>query len=615
MGQLPVHPALPYRDDPRPTFSRLRGLPLAVSPHLSRSTVRAIEPPGRRSLLMLHAMLTTPKKFLKRTRSLVLARAVVSASFLAAPAAGARAQQPPAQQSAATPATSVPLALPPAVPREFRAAWVSPIYDRGFRDWPSSPGLSPDQQRAELEKLLDDAASIGLNAVILHVRLAGDALYPSKYAPWSALFSGQSGVGPSPSYDPLAFAVQAAHARGLQLHAWFNPFRAALPGVPGKAASTHVTRQHPEWVVKYGTQTWIDPGIPAARKYVLETILDVARRYDVDGIHLDDYFYPYRESRTYTRRVKKKRVRVHEEIPFPDARSWKRYGAANGFTDRDAWRRANIDDFVQSLYTGVKAIKPTMVVGISPFGIWRPGSPSGITGLDSFSEIYADSRRWLAQGWVDYLAPQLYWQVDGVQDRFRALDSWWLGENPMRRFVWPGLYTSRVFGGLDSWPTDEIETQIATIRDARAGSADAPGHVHFRLRALLADNARVARSLAGEYAQRALVPAFTWLGASPPSAPSIATTPATTAVSMISGDGVAPRWWLIQVRGVGGGWTTTIQPGAATQVTVESLSASSPDEIAVTAVSATGVESEPAVIAWPPVSNAPAAKTRTNPRP
>lgn len=545
---------------------------------------------------MLHAM---------RIRILVVAHAVASASFAAAQVAPAGA--PDSAQVA-------PLAPPPPVPREFRAAWVTPIYDRGFRDWPSRAGLSPDAQRAELIALLDDAASIGLNAVILHVRLAGDAFYPSKYAPWSALLSGQSGLGPSPSYDPLAFAVQAAHARGLQLHAWFNPFRAALPGVPGKAASVHVTRQHPDWVVKYGKQTWIDPGNPAARKYVLETILDVARRYDVDGVHLDDYFYPYRESRTYTRRVKKRRIRVTQEIAFPDGRTWKRYGTPRGFTDRDAWRRANIDDFVQSLYTGVKAIKPSMIVGISPFGIWRPGSPSGVTGLDSFSEIYADSRRWLAQGWVDYMAPQLYWQVDGVQDRFRALDSWWLTENPMRRFLWPGLYTSRVFGGFDSWPTDEIQTQIATIRNARAGSANPPGHVHFRLSALLADNERVARSLSVEYAQRALVPAFTWLGAAAPPAPALATAPSTTTVTMLAGDGVAPRWWLIQVRGAGGAWTTKLQPGSATQLAMDSVATTKPNEIAVSAISATGVESDPAVVAWPPTATAPTSKARRGPR-
>jgi uncharacterized lipoprotein YddW (UPF0748 family) len=550
---------------------------------------------------MLHAMLT---------RSLVIVHAALSASLAAAQVAPSGA--PPANTSASAP----PLAPPPAVPREFRAAWVTPIYDRGFRDWPSKPGLSPDAQRAELIALLDDAAAIGLNAVILHVRLASDAFYPTKYAPWSPLLSGQSGVGPSPSYDPLAFAVSAAHARGLQLHAWFNPFRAILPGVPGKPASTHVTRQHPDWIVKYGKQTWIDPGNPAARKYVLETILDVARRYDVDGIHIDDYFYPYRETRTYTRRVKKKRIRVTEEINFADGRSWKRYGAGHGFGDRDSWRRANIDDFVQSLYKSVKAIKPAMIVGISPFGIWRPGSPAGITGLDSFSEIYADSRRWLNQGWVDYIAPQLYWQVDGAQDRFRALDSWWRTENPMHRFVWPGLYTSKVYGGFDSWPIDEIETQITTIRDARAGSADPPGHVHFRLSALLADNERLARSLARDYAQRALVPAFTWLGAAAPPSPSLATTPSAPTVTVISNAAAAapPRWWLVQVRGAGGVWTTKLQPGAATQIAVDSMSSSNPNEIAVTAISATGVESEPAVVAWPPTGNAAAPPARNRRR-
>ena len=177
---------------------------------------------------------------------------------------------------------------PPPVPREFRAAWVTPIWDRGFRDWPSVAGLSPDSQRAEMRALLDHASVIGLNTLILHVRLAGDAMYPTKFAPWSAYLTGKSGEAPSPSYDPLAYAVEEAHARGIQLHAWFNPFRAMLPVFAGKAAATHVTRTHPEWIRKYGTQTWIDPGDPAARKYVLETMLDVVKRYDVDGIHIDD---------------------------------------------------------------------------------------------------------------------------------------------------------------------------------------------------------------------------------------------------------------------------------------------------------------------------------------
>ncbi|MEO7085729.1 MAG: family 10 glycosylhydrolase, partial [Gemmatimonadaceae bacterium] len=190
------------------------------------------------------------------------------------------------------------LTAPPTVAREFRAAWVTPIWDRGFRDWPSAAGLTPDSQRTEMRALLDHAAALGLNTVILHVRLAGDALYPTQYAPWSAFLTGKSGQAPQPMWDPLEYAVAEAHARGLQLHAWFNPFRAMLPLFAGKAAASHVTKTHPDWIRKYGSETWIDPGIPAARDYVLATMLDVVKRYDVDGIHIDDYFYPYREVNT-----------------------------------------------------------------------------------------------------------------------------------------------------------------------------------------------------------------------------------------------------------------------------------------------------------------------------
>lgn len=581
MGLLPrvlLSPTVTIR---APPSAACAVLPLAVSPGFYRALFVPEAGLQRRSLCKLHAMLT---------KLFIIGCSVVSATVAAAQAVSTVVPGP-------APAS---LAAPPPVPREFRAAWVSPMYDRGIRDWPSSPNLSPDQQRAELTMLLDDAVAIGLNTVILHVRVAGDAFYPTKYAPWSALLTGHSGIGPSPPYDPLAYAVAQAHARGLQLHAWFNPFRAALPGVPGKAAASHVTRQHPDWIVRYGKQTWIDPGNPVARNYVLETILDVARRYDVDGIHLDDYFYPYRETRTYTRRVKRRRVRVTEEISFADGRSWKKYGVARGFTDRDAWRRSNIDDFVRALYTGVKAIRPSIAVGISPFGIWRPGSPAGITGLDAFSEIYADSRRWLQEGWVDYLVPQLYWEVDGTQNRFRALDAWWRGENPQRRFVWPGLYTSRVLGGgLDTWPIQEIQTQIATIRDARSGTADAPGHVHFRLGALIADDDRVGRTLAATYADRALVPAFTWLGATPPSTPSIGTSSSASTLKLVSGDASAPRWWLVQVRGAAGVWWTKLQPGTANRFAMDSVTIASPDEVAVSAISPTGVASDPAVIAWP----------------
>jgi uncharacterized lipoprotein YddW (UPF0748 family) len=487
---------------------------------------------------------------------------------------------------------------PPAVPREFRAAWATPIWDRGFRDWPTSPNMSAAEQRAELRTMLDRSAAAGLNAIILHVRLAGDALYPTSYAPWSVFLTGRSGVGPTPAYDPLAFAVQEAHARGLQLHAWFNPFRAMLPNMAGKASLSHVSRRHPEWIRKYGSQTWIDPGEPAARDHVRETILDVVKRYDVDGIHIDAYFYPYRESRVVTRRVRGKRVRSRVELTFPDDRTWKKYGRAKGFTDRDAWRRANINVFVEELYKDVKKLKPAMVVGISPFGIWRPGNPPGITGLDAFSEIYADSRRWLREGWLDYVAPQIYWEIGGTQDRFRVLDQWWRTQNPEGRHIWPGLYTSRVYGSGDVWPMREVAAQVAQIRDVRAGSRDDPGHVHFRLGALFANDNRLAMTLSDLYRERALVPAFPWLGAHVPAAPHVSLLPGTGAASftITPGDSARVRWWLIQTRGRDGAWTTSLRPVGEGKLTAGALGTNDPDEIAVTAISATGVASTPTII-------------------
>jgi uncharacterized lipoprotein YddW (UPF0748 family) len=495
---------------------------------------------------------------------------------------------------------SATLLPPPPVAREFRAAGATPIEDRGFRDWPSKPGLPPEVQRAELRTMLDKAAAAGLNAIILHVRIAGDAMYPTTYAPWSAFLSGRQGVGPSPAYDPLAFAVTEAHARGLQLHAWFNPFRAAFPGASGKTAASHVIKTHPGWIRKYGTQTWIDPGDPAARKFVLETILDVAKRYDVDGIHIDDYFYPYREARTVTRRVRGRRVRTRVDIQFPDNATWKKYGKAKGFTDRDAWRRANIDDFVEQLYKGVKAIRPTMVVGISPFGIWRPGSPPGITGLDSYAEIYSDSKKWLAEGWLDYLAPQLYWEVGSTEDRFRALDDWWRAVNPLQRPIWPGLYTSHMFGGRDNWPRNAVDAQIMSIRETRIGTADTPGEVHFRLAALWANGDALARDLNhGVYAQPALVPAFPWLGAAVPAPPvvTVVDAPGHSTFSAVAGDATHARWWLIQLHEREGDWTSVLRPATHSQFDARDLGVADPDEIAVTALSETGIASTPTVVA------------------
>jgi uncharacterized lipoprotein YddW (UPF0748 family) len=370
-----------------------------------------------------------------------------------------------------------------------------------------------------------------------------------------------------------------------------------LPIFAGKAAPSHVTKKHPEWIRKYGTQTWIDPGDPAARKHVLDVMLDVVKRYDVDGIHIDDYFYPYRESRVVTRRVKGKRVRSRVDIQFPDATTWAKYGKGK-FDDRDDWRRNNIDVFVQSLYRGVKAIKPSVLVGISPFGIWRSGVPEGVRGLDAYGEIYADSRKWLAQGWLDYIAPQLYWQVGGYQDRFRALDAWWRRENPNARYIWPALYTSKVYGGYDAWPLGEIRTQVDAVRESRAGVEEPSGHVHFRMGALFANGDRLARDLGASYQARAIVPGFPWLGAATPAAPvvKVVTTDGPAKFSIAPGDTVNVRWWLIQTRARDGQWTTALRMAGEGTIDASAFGTTEATELAVTAISMSGMSSAPTVV-------------------
>jgi hypothetical protein len=239
-----------------------------------------------------------------------------------------------------------------------------------------------------------------------------------------------------------------------------------------------------------------------------------------------------------------------------------------------------------------------VIVGISPFGIWRPGHPPGITGLDAFGEIYADSRRWLENGWLDYVAPQLYWEVGGTQDRFRLLDAWWRKENVRDRYVWPGLYTSHVYGGRDTWPMNEIARQVEAIRESRIGSTDAPGHVHFRFGALVANNNRLASTLAEDYRERALVPAFPWLGSKVPAAPhvNLLGTDGASTFTVAAGDSTRVRWWLIQTRGRNGAWVTNLRPAGEGRLGAAALGTNDPEEIAVTAISETGVASRPTVV-------------------
>jgi len=457
--------------------------------------------------------------------------------------------------------------------REMRAVWVATVANI---DWPSTNGLSSAQQKAELIAILDRAADLKLNTVIFQVRPSCDALYASPYEPWSEYLTGTMGQGPRPFYDPLEFAVEQAHKRGLELHAWFNPYRARHGGAKSAPASTHILRTHPELVRHYGQSLWLDPGEKAVQDYSLKVVMDVVKRYDIDGVHFDDYFYPYKEMDALGR-----------ELDFPDESSWQRYGAG-GKLNREDWRRENVNAFVHHVYESIKATKPWVKFGVSPFGIWRPGNPQQIEGYDAFAKLYADSRQWLGKGWLDYCAPQLYWAIKPPDQSFPVLLKWWAEQNVKNRQLVAGLDCTKVNG---RWPVEEIINQVRLTRR----QAGATGHVHWNMRSLM-KNEDLAQTLKTEvYAQPAISPAMTWLNHE--------TGPAETRLSITSaGGGITASWgsgtkeqvwlWVLQLRSKSE-WSTRVLPGRTSRL---SLGRTIPEVIAIAAVDRYGNASRPTVL-------------------
>ena len=456
---------------------------------------------------------------------------------------------------------------PPPPAREFRAAWITEV--AANPDWPSQQGLPTARQKAELISLLDRAQQLHLNAIFFQVRPAADAFYASPIEPWSDRLTGVMGKAPEPAYDPLAFLIAEAHKRGIDLFAWFNPYRAAHPSTKSPPAANHITKTHPELVRHYGDQVWLDPGEPAAQKRTLDVVLDVVNRYDVDGVVFDDYFYPYPVKNL-----------LGQELSFPDDASWKKYGVPTGLT-REDWRRKNVNDLIQKVSLQIKAAKPDVQFGISPFGIWRPQNPPQIKGLDAYGKIYADARLWLANGWVDFLAPQLYWAIDDHDHSFSALFNWWRAQNPKGRHVY-------VASDDTKFSADEITRQIQTVRTQTSVS----GEIHYHLRSV-ADNPALAAAVQSQYARPAIVPASPWINPVPPGKPNLyATTEnAVTAIRWSPAE-AAPRWWLLQVC-TSNNWTTEVLP--ASQVT-RVLTNSNPDAISLRAVDRLGNVSAPAIL-------------------
>jgi uncharacterized lipoprotein YddW (UPF0748 family) len=461
------------------------------------------------------------------------------------------------------------IVLPPKPMREYRAAWVATV---GNIDWPSRADLSTAEQKAELLAILDRAVQLKLNTVIFQVRPGCDAMYASSIEPWSEYLTGTMGKAPEPFYDPLAFAISEAHQRGLELHAWFNPYRARILGTKSPTAANHVSKTHPQIVRHYGKYLWLDPGEKETQDYSLSVIMDVVKRYDVDGVHFDDYFYPYKENDA-----------SGKELDFPDDASWQRCGAA-GKMSRDDWRRENVNVFIQRAYKSIKATKPWVKFGISPFGIWRPGNPPQIQGYDSYAKLYADSRKWLANGWMDYFAPQLYWSINAPEQSYPVLLKWWAQQNPQNRHLVPGMDSTKT---RRQWKPDEIVNQIRLTRK-QAGTS---GHIHWNMRSLLRNPAFDAALERDVYALPALVPPSTWLGNAHLKRPRLTASygsPLTFRWS--ASEGEKPALWVVQTRSHGE-WTTQIVSGAKAAL---SCKGTPPDVVAVTGVDRNGNLGAPA---------------------
>ena len=396
--------------------------------------------------------------------------------------------------------------------REVRGAWITTYINL---DWPSSRSLTTAQQQTEIISLLDQLKATGINTVYFQVRSQCDAAYVSSIEPWADIFSTANlGAGPNPVYDPLQFTINECRKRGMEIHAWFNPYRAVANfNNINNFSANHIARQRPEWLLAQGTLRLLDPGIPEVPNYIIRVVMDVLRRYDIDGVHYDDYFYPYPPGTGVT--------------PFNDDATFTQYnrGFPNTTSGRNDWRRANIDTLIKRTYDSVRAVKPWVKFGVSPFGIWgNAGSVTGgsaTTGLQSFSAVYADSRKWLQNDWIDYLVPQIYWSIGFSAANYSVLVPWW-NELDGRRHLYSGMAAYKI--NADSDPNWNNPSQIPSQIQLNRTQTNFSGSVFFRTGNIIANPNGVRDSLRNNYFSRpSLLPVMSWKDNQPPQAPSAMT--------------------------------------------------------------------------------------------
>jgi uncharacterized lipoprotein YddW (UPF0748 family) len=382
--------------------------------------------------------------------------------------------------------------------REFRGVWVATVQNI---DWPTKRGLTSDMQQQEFVNILNEHQKSGINAVVLQIRPSADALYAKSREQWSIFLSGKQGLAPHPFYDPLKFAIDQAHKRAMELHAWFNPYRATNDLVDSSTSATHITRTHPEWFFTYGGKKYFNPGLPEVRNYIISVVMDVVRNYDIDGVHFDDYFYPY-----------------PGKEKLPDTLTYARYGKE--FDDIENWRRHNVDTLIHTLSDSIHAAKRYVKFGISPFGIWRnfKDDPNGSqsNGLSGYSALFADARKWTKEGWIDYVNPQLYFPFYYPAAPFEKLLDWW-SKNTFNKHLYIGQGVYRAMENREGWrDKKQLSNQIRELRK----NFRVQGSIFFSSKSLTDNLAGFQDSLrASFYQYPALQPQMIWLGESTPMAP------------------------------------------------------------------------------------------------
>ncbi len=385
--------------------------------------------------------------------------------------------------------------------REFRGVWISTILNI---DWPSSNTLTSEQQQKEFISLLEFHKSNGINAVIVQIRPAAESIYHSKYEPWSQWLTGKKGKAPNPYYDPLKFMIDETHKRCMEFHAWLNPYRAVY-NVNTDKSKLQIQKENPDWFVKCGTKLLFDPGIPETREYIGKIVEDVVERYDIDGIHFDDYFYPNINT-----------------ISFDDSYSFRNYNRGYNKYEKEQWRRENVNLLIKHVSEKIKGIKPWVKFGISPFGIWRNKSNdyrgSDTRGSSCYDHMFADVLYWLQNDWIDYLAPQVYWSIGHKYADYEALTKWW-SRHSYGKHIYIGHATYKVNKRSNnrSWrDANEIPKQIELNRKLKT----IKGSVFFSSKSIKKNPLGIADSLKHSlFSTKALIPVIRNIDSIPPDIP------------------------------------------------------------------------------------------------